>query len=176
MTAALEGGEWSAARPSRTLPLEKTRYPFYRRLGGPHGRSGQAENLVPTGIRSHTVQPAAQSLYRLSYQAHTRHNIFYLKNIRNTLPINSGVYLPIHVAPHPTRRQQSVFSKKLPSLYGTSFLTVPASIIQLESYAGGSQPTGRASHTPQVASGLIKRGTVVLQDGGWGMRLITPSP
>jgi len=37
MTAALEGGEWSAARPGRTLPLGKTQYPFYRRLGGPEG-------------------------------------------------------------------------------------------------------------------------------------------
>ena len=32
-------------------------YPFYRRLGGPQGRSGRAENLVPTGIWSRTVQP-----------------------------------------------------------------------------------------------------------------------
>jgi len=57
MTAAIEGGEWSAARPGSTLPPEKTRYPFYRRLGGPQSRSGRAENLVPTGIRSRTVQP-----------------------------------------------------------------------------------------------------------------------
>jgi len=57
MTAALEGGEWLAARPGCTLPPGKTRYPFYRRLGGPQGRSGRAENLVPTGIRSRTVQP-----------------------------------------------------------------------------------------------------------------------
>ena len=57
MTAALEGGEWSAARPVRTLPPGKSQYPFYRRLGGPQGRSGRAENLVPTGIRSRTVQP-----------------------------------------------------------------------------------------------------------------------
>ena len=35
----------------------KTRYPFYRGLCGAQGRSGQAENLVPTGIRSRTVQP-----------------------------------------------------------------------------------------------------------------------
>jgi len=41
MTAALEGGEWSAARPGCTLALGKTRYPLYRRLGGPQGRSGQ---------------------------------------------------------------------------------------------------------------------------------------
>ena len=37
---------------------------------GPKGRSGRAENIVPTGIRSRTVEPVAQSLYRLSYQAH----------------------------------------------------------------------------------------------------------
>ena len=49
-------GEWSAARPGRTLPPGKTRYPLYRRLGGPQGRSGCAENLVPIGIRSRTVQ------------------------------------------------------------------------------------------------------------------------
>ena len=50
-------GEWSAARPDRTLPPGKTQYPFHRRLGGPQGRSGRAENLVATGIRSRTVRP-----------------------------------------------------------------------------------------------------------------------
>jgi len=38
-------GEWSAARPGRTLPPRKTRYPFYRRLGGPQGRSGQVQKI-----------------------------------------------------------------------------------------------------------------------------------
>jgi hypothetical protein len=57
MTAALEGSERSAACPGRTLPPEKTLYPFYRRLGGLQGRSGRVENLVLTGIRSRTVQP-----------------------------------------------------------------------------------------------------------------------
>jgi len=50
MTAALEGGEWSAARPGRTLPSVKTRHPFYRRLGGPQGWSERTENLIPTGF------------------------------------------------------------------------------------------------------------------------------
>jgi len=50
MTAALEGGEWSAARLGRTLPPGKTRYPLYKSLVGPQGRSGRAENLVPIGI------------------------------------------------------------------------------------------------------------------------------
>ena len=56
MTAALEGGERSAARPGRTLPPGKARYPFYGRLGGPQGRSGRAEKLVLIGIQSRTVQ------------------------------------------------------------------------------------------------------------------------
>jgi len=68
MTAALEGCEWSAARPGRTLPPGKARYPFYRGMGGPQGHSGRAENLVPTSIQSRTVQQVAQSLYRLSYR------------------------------------------------------------------------------------------------------------
>ena len=44
----------------------KTRYPFYRRLGGPQGQSGRAENLVPTEIRYRTVQPVV-SRYTIPY-------------------------------------------------------------------------------------------------------------
>jgi len=62
MTAALEGGEWSAARPDRSLPPGKNRYPFYSRLGGPQGRSGRAENLFFTGIRSRTVHPQSGTI------------------------------------------------------------------------------------------------------------------
>ena len=68
MTAALEGGEWSAARPDRTLPPGKT-----RRLGGPQGRSGRAENLVPTGIRSRTVQPVVSRYTDWATQPTQRH-------------------------------------------------------------------------------------------------------
>jgi len=57
MTAALEWGEWSAARPGRSLAPGKNRDPLYRRLGGPQGLSGLAGNLVATGIRSRTFQP-----------------------------------------------------------------------------------------------------------------------
>jgi hypothetical protein len=57
LTAALEGGEWSTARPNRTLSPGKTRYPFYRRLGGSRGQSGQAENLTQPGFDPQTVQP-----------------------------------------------------------------------------------------------------------------------
>ena len=57
MTTALEEGERLVARPGRSLPVGKTRYPFYRRLGRPQGRSGRAENLAPTVFDSRTVQP-----------------------------------------------------------------------------------------------------------------------
>jgi len=56
MTVALEGGEWSAVCPGHNLPPGKTWYPLYGRLGGPQGRSGWAENLVPTGIWSQSRQ------------------------------------------------------------------------------------------------------------------------
>jgi hypothetical protein len=54
--------------PRPPVPPGKTRYPLYRRLGGPQVQSGRAENFVPTGIRSRTVQPLIKSLYRLSYR------------------------------------------------------------------------------------------------------------
>ena len=46
-TFALEGPEGSGSRPGRTLPPGKTRYPLYRRLSGPQGRSGQVRKISP---------------------------------------------------------------------------------------------------------------------------------
>ena len=46
--------------PAALYPLGKTRYPLYRRLGGPQGRSGQVlEILPPPGFDPRTVQPVA---------------------------------------------------------------------------------------------------------------------
>jgi hypothetical protein len=62
LTSALEGGEGSASRPGRTLPPGKTRYPLYRWLGGPQGRSGQVRKISPPpGFDSRTVQPVGSS-------------------------------------------------------------------------------------------------------------------
>jgi len=70
---ALEGGEWTASRPGRSLPPGKTRYPLYRRLGGSQGRSGRVRKISPpTGIRSPDRPARSQSLYRLGYQAHLK--------------------------------------------------------------------------------------------------------
>ena len=71
MTTALEGGEGSASRPGRSLPPGNTRYPLYRGLGGPQGRSGQVRgNLTTHGDSIPGPSSPSQSLYRLSYPAH----------------------------------------------------------------------------------------------------------
>ena len=42
------------------LPPGKTRYPLYRRLAGPQGRSGRVRNISPTPrFDPRTVQPVA---------------------------------------------------------------------------------------------------------------------
>jgi hypothetical protein len=116
MTAALEVGEWPAARPGRTLPQGKTRYPFNRRLGRPQGRSGLSENLVPTGIPFRSVQPVAQSLYRLSYRAHNRNQYQeYLKGNKGgrclgltTLPSSCVDFLEILATSKPLETRGTV--------------------------------------------------------------------
>ena len=57
MTAALEGGEWSAARPGRTLPRERPGTHFTGGWVSPRAGLDGRKNLVPTGIRYWTVQP-----------------------------------------------------------------------------------------------------------------------
>jgi hypothetical protein len=59
---------WLAPRPGRFNPGKETRYPLYRRLCGPQGRSWTAaENLTTTGIRSPDRPALSESLYQLSY-------------------------------------------------------------------------------------------------------------
>ena len=42
------------------LPPGKTRYPLYRKLGGPQGRSGRVRKISPPlGFDPRTVQPVA---------------------------------------------------------------------------------------------------------------------
>ena len=58
MTAALDGGEWSAARPGPHFTLGKDPVPIVQEAGWAPGPVWTgAKNLVPTGIRSRTVQP-----------------------------------------------------------------------------------------------------------------------
>jgi hypothetical protein len=52
------------------LPPGMTRYPVYRRLGGPQGRSGRVRKISPpTGVRSPDRPARSESLYRLAIPA-----------------------------------------------------------------------------------------------------------
>ena len=68
MTAALEGGEWSAARPGRTLPPRKDSVPILQ-------ENGWAPGPVWTGGKSRPHRGSipdrpARSQSLLSYRAH----------------------------------------------------------------------------------------------------------
>ena len=68
LTSALDGGWWSTPRPGRFVLGLDYRYPLYRRLGDPQGRSGRVRKISPlTGIRSQDRPARSESLYRLSY-------------------------------------------------------------------------------------------------------------
>ena len=66
-TSALDGVGGQRHAPA-TLTPGKIRYPLYRKLGGPQGRSGGVRKISPpTGIRSPERQARSESLHRLSY-------------------------------------------------------------------------------------------------------------
>jgi hypothetical protein len=55
---ALEGGEESVSRPGRSLTLEKTQYPLYRRLRGPERKSGEeGKSAAPGGDHGGSGKP-----------------------------------------------------------------------------------------------------------------------
>ena len=80
-TSALEGVGGKRHGPA-TLSLGKTRYPLYRRLGGPQGRSGRVRKTSsPCRFDPRTVQPVASHYKDWAISAH----IFYQVNLGNLL-------------------------------------------------------------------------------------------
>ena len=74
LTSAPDGCGWSTPRPGRFTSGKETRYPLYRRLGGPQGQSGWVEKL---GHHRGSIpdRPArSKSLYQLSHPG-PRHSI-----------------------------------------------------------------------------------------------------
>jgi hypothetical protein len=50
----------ASARPDRFTSGKETRYPFYRRLGGPQGQSGRVQKISTlTGFDPAAAQPVA---------------------------------------------------------------------------------------------------------------------
>jgi hypothetical protein len=76
LTLALDEGGWSTSRPGRFTPGKETRYPLYRRLGGPQGRSGRIQKIPsPPGFDPRTVQPVASHYTDWAIPAHPTHPV-----------------------------------------------------------------------------------------------------
>ena len=79
-TSALDGVGGQRHAPA-ALPPVKTRYPLYRRLGGPQGRSGQVRKISPPpGFDLRTVQPVASRFTDCAVPAptHTHTNTHFI--------------------------------------------------------------------------------------------------
>ena len=64
-------GGWLTPRPGRFTRGKETRYPLYRRLGRPQGRSGQVRKISPpSGFNPRTVQPVASRYTDWAIPAH----------------------------------------------------------------------------------------------------------
>jgi hypothetical protein len=60
------------------LPPVKTRYPLYRRLGGPEGRTEQVRKIsTPPGFDPQTVHPVASRYTDCAITAHTVLTVLY---------------------------------------------------------------------------------------------------
>ena len=78
----MELGGWLAPRPGRFTPAKETRYPLYRRLGEPQGRSGRVRKISPPPeYDPRAVQPVASHYTNWAIPAH--------KNIHNTTNFDS---------------------------------------------------------------------------------------
>jgi hypothetical protein len=71
LTLALDEGGWSTPRPGRFTPRKETRYPLYRRLGGPQAGSGRVRKISPPPeFDPRTVQPVASRYTDYAIPAH----------------------------------------------------------------------------------------------------------
>jgi len=65
------GWGWVNATPRPFYPGKETRYPLYRRLGGPQDRSGQVRKISPPpALLQLTIQPEASRSTDYAIQAH----------------------------------------------------------------------------------------------------------
>ena len=77
LASALDEGGWLTPRPGRINPWKESRYPLYKRLDKPQGRSGRVRKISPPpGFDLRTVQPIA---IRYTNWAIPAHNVVQIK-------------------------------------------------------------------------------------------------
>ena len=73
LTSALDADVWSTSRTA-AVPPGMTRYPLYRRLNEPQGRSGRVRKIsLPPGFDTRTAQPVASRYTDRTITAHRAH-------------------------------------------------------------------------------------------------------
>jgi len=73
LNSALDGAWLPRPRPGRFTPGIETRYPFYRRVGGPQDRSGRERKIsTPPGFDLRTVQHEASRYTVRAIPAHVK--------------------------------------------------------------------------------------------------------
>ena len=92
------GVGWSTPRPDRFTPGKETRYPLYRRLGRPQGRSGLVLKISPSqGFDPRTVQHVASRYTDYAIPAHGNkpENFYYLSMgwaVRGSIPSGGEIF------------------------------------------------------------------------------------
>ena len=88
-------GGWRHAPAA--LPPGKTRYPLYRRLGGPQGRSGRVRKISPPrGFDPRTVQPVASLYTTCTIPAHEAYARSYINLPLNCISFTKYGSLHVH--------------------------------------------------------------------------------
>jgi hypothetical protein len=67
LISTLDGGEWLTPCPVRFTPWKERRYPLYKRLGRPQGRSRRVRKISPAPEFDPWILQPVASHYRLSY-------------------------------------------------------------------------------------------------------------
>ena len=125
----------------------KTRYPLYRRLGGPQSRSGRVRKILPPpGFDPRTVQPVA-SRYTDRHSKNPLHegksnetSVAHFESVTNFRTLGNK-----------TKFHGSRNSEKPEHKFGTESFYLPVSYPQLQFFFGRNSPP------PPVGHGLLIR-------------------
>ena len=80
------------------LPLGKTQYPLYRRLGGPQGRSGRVRKISPPpGFDPRTAQPVASRYTDYAFPAAVNLNLNLMLHVKNYIDAHKIHYWSTHI-------------------------------------------------------------------------------
>jgi hypothetical protein len=141
LTSALDGVGVQRHAPA-AYRLEENRYPLYRRLGRPQGRSGRVRrNSPPPGFDPRTVRPVAKNDFIVWLKSVEKCS--FLGFVHLTYP---SVNWSLQCAQFDFGREQDIFSaSKCPEIHWD-----PTDLLLLTLPPGIKQPRRDANHSPNL--------------------------